>query len=349
MKRLVVTFAVLSFFIGGLFSVVPGVAHAKPIQLTYSGFWGPTHPISKLAESWIKEVEKRTNGQVKIIFYPGQTLTKAAVTYDAVVNGLADIGLSCLQYNRGRFPIMDVINLPLGYPSGAVTTAIVNEIFEKFAPEELSDTKIFYLHSHGPGFIHTKGDPIRKMEDLKGMKIRSHGPTAEMLKCLGGTPVALPMPELYQALQKGVVQGGICPMEGVQCFRISEVTNTTLACYDIAYSLAFFVNMNKAKWDSLPADVQKVIEEVNQEWIIKTGQAWDWTDHTGFQFDLSCGNTIVGVDAKEAKRMKKAVRPVVDMYLKQAKDKGIDAKPVLDYVEKRLKDAKNGKFKSKYM
>ena len=96
----------------------------------------------------------------------------------------------------------------------------VLEVYEKFKPQELSDTKVMYLHSHGPGFIHTKG-VVHKMEDLKGLKIRSHGPTAETLKCLGGTPVALPMPELYQALQKGVVQGGICPMEGMKGFRIS--------------------------------------------------------------------------------------------------------------------------------
>ncbi len=324
-------------------------AQAGPVKMTYSCFFPPTHANSKLAEAWCEEIEKRTGGKVQIAYYPGQTLTKGTQCYDGVVNGISDIGFSILQYTPGRFPVMDVINLPIGIPSGTVATAILNEINEKFQPKELNDTKVMYLHSHGPGLINTKEKPVRKMEDLKGLKIRSHGPTAEMIKHLGGTPVALPMPELYQALQKGVVQGGVFPLEAQKGWRLAEVTDYTSACFSTAYGLGFFVVMNKDKWNSLPPDVQKTIEEINIEWTFKQGQIWDDIDFKGVQFLLSKGNTIVGVDDKEAARRAKAVKPVMDAYAKNLEAKGLPGKEVLEFVQKRLKDANKGKFTSKYM
>lgn len=337
-------------FVGLTFFTVGAIqTEAGPTEFTYSNFFPPTHIQSRLAEAWCKEVEKRTNGRVKIAYYPGQTLTKAKQCYDGVVTGLSDIGFSILQYTRGRFPLMDIINLPLGYPSGKVATAIINEVYEKFTPEELSDTKVMYLHSHGPGFIHTKGKAIHTMDDLKGLKIRSHGPTAEMLKALGGTPVAFPMPELYQSLQKGVVNGGIFPMEANKGWRLAEVTDYAAACYSTAYGLGFFSVMNKDKWSNLPDDIQKIINEINAEWVIKHGEAWDTSDIGGIQFFLGAGNSIIGIGPEESERWRKAVQPVMDIYVKETSAKGLPGKEVLQYVEKRLEDARKGKFTSKYM
>lgn len=349
MKKKIFLFFVCAFIGLAFMTAGPLKVQAATVELTYSCFFPPTHIQSKLADAWCKEVEKRTNGQVKIAYYPGQTLTKAKQCYDGVVEGLSDIGFSILQYTRGRFPIMDVINLPMGYLSGEVATAIINEVNEKFTPKELSDTKVMYLHSHGPGFIHTKDKPVQKMEDLKGLKIRSHGPTAEMLKCLGGTPVAFPMPELYQALQKGVVNGGIYPLEANKGWRLAEVTDYAAACYSTAYGLGFFVVMNKDKWNALPADIRKTIEGINSEWIIKHGQAWDESDFAGLQFFLSKGNSILGIGPQESARWKKAVLPVIAAYQKEVEGKGLPGKDVLDYVQKRLEEADKGKFTSKYI
>ena len=349
MKKKIFLFFLVTFAGVAFLSMDSFAAQAAPVELTYSCFFPPTHIQSKLAEAWCREVEKRTDGKVKIAYYPGQTLTKAKQCYDGTVEEISDIGFSILQYTRGRFPIMDVINLPLGYPSGIVATAIINEVNDKFQPKELSDTKVMYLHSHGPGTIHTKDKAVHKMADLKGLKIRSHGPTAEMLKCLGGTPVAFPMPELYQALQKGVVNGGIYPMEANKGWRLGEVTDYAISCNPIGYGLGFFVVMNKDKWDKLPDDVKKTIEEINQEWVIKHGEAWDSSDLIGIKFFLDKGNTIIGINPNEAARWKKAVQPVMDQYEKEVKGKGLPGDKVLNYVQKRLKDAEKGKFKSKYI
>jgi TRAP-type C4-dicarboxylate transport system substrate-binding protein len=302
-----------------------------------------------MASSWCKEVEKRTNGKVKITYYPGQSLTKGPESYDGVVNGLSDLGQSVLQYTRGRFPLMDFINLPLGYKSGSVSTAIINEANEKFKPKELSDTKVMYLHAHGPGIIHTRDKAVHNMADLKGLKIRSHGPTAEMLQHLGATPVAFPMPELYQSLQKGVVAGGVFPMEAAKGWKLAEVTKYHIMCRPIAYSLGFFVVMNKKKWDSLPPDVQKVIEEINVEWAKKQGQTWDKADEEGTVFAKSKGGEMIEIAADEAEKWAKAVKPVQGTYLKEAKEKGVPGDEVLKYVLERLEAANKGTFKSKYL
>ncbi len=329
--------------------VFPAAAAAETVNLTFSDFFPAPHFNAKLAAAWCKEVEKRTNGAVKITYYPGQSLTKGTECYDGVVSGLSDLGQSVLQYTRGRFPLSDFINLPLGYPSGEVATAIINEFYEKFKPKELSDTKVMYLHAHGPGFIHTKDKPVHKMADLKGLKIRSHGPTAEMLKALGATPVAFPMPELFQALQKGVVNGGIFPMEANKGWKLAEVVNYAMANYAMAYSLGFFVVMNKGKWEALPDETKKIIEEINQEWPKLHGQAWDKADYEGVRYFLSLGGQMIGIEPQEAQRWAQTVQPVVEGYLKETKAKGLPGEEVLKFTQAHLEAARKGKFKSKYL
>ena len=165
----------------------PATAEAASVKLTYSNFFPPGHIQSKLAESWCKEVEKRTNGEVVVEYYPGQTLTKARQVYDGVVEGLSDVGFSVLAYTRGRFPVMAAVDLPLGYTSGRVATQVINAVYKKFMPKELMDTQVMYLHAHGPGLIHTKTKAVRKMEDMKGLKFRGHGTSALVVQAQSGT------------------------------------------------------------------------------------------------------------------------------------------------------------------
>ena len=200
-------------------------ADAASVKLTYSNFFPPAHIQSKLAETWCKEVEKRTNGAVVVEYFPGQTLTKARQVYDGVVEGISDVGFSVLAYTRGRFPVISAVDLPLGYTSGTVATKVVNAVYNKFKPKELLDTQVMYLHAHGPGLIHTKDKPVRKMGDMKGLKFRGHGTSALVVKALGGTPVPKPMPETYQMLQKGVVNGAVYPFEANKGWKLGEVTN----------------------------------------------------------------------------------------------------------------------------
>jgi len=280
-------------------------SQAAPIKLTYSNFFPPTHIQSKLAESWCREVEKRTNGRVKVEYYAGQTLTKARQCYDGVVTGLSDIGFSVLAYTRGRFPVMAAVDLPLG---------------------------------HGPGLVHTKGKMVSKLEDMKGLKLRGHGTSALVIRALGGTPVPMPMPETYQSLQKGVVEGSVYPWEANKGWKLGEVTDYCTAAFSAAYTTSFFVVMNKAKWNSLPADVKKIISAINEEWIIKHGEAWDSSDFAGIQFFLSKGGVIIGLNSKESARWKEAVSPLIDDFVAKMNKKGFKGREIVDFTMKTLED-----------
>jgi len=121
-----------------------------------------------------KEIEKRTAGKVQITVFPGGTLTPADKCYDGVVKGLSDIGFSVLAYTRGKFPLTEVVDLPLGSKTGLASTKLINEYYKKFKPKELDEVKVMYLHGHGPGILHTKA-AVNKLEDMKGKKIRCTG------------------------------------------------------------------------------------------------------------------------------------------------------------------------------
>lgn len=339
MKKSVFVFT-LALIIGIAFTVGnAGDIRAETIKLTYSNFFPPTHIQSKLAEQWCREVEKRTNGRVKVEYYAGQTLTKAHQCYDGVLEGLSDIGFSVLAYTRGRFPVMSAVDLPLGYTSGVVATRVVNAVYEKYKPKELANTQVMYLHAHGPGLIHTKGKAVRKLEDMKGLKFRGHGTSAQVVTALGGTPVPKPMPETYQMLQKGVVDGGVYPFESNKGWKLGEVTDYLTASFSCAYTTSFFVVMNRDKWESLPADVQKTMGAINKEWAVKHGEAWDTSDMVGIRFFLNQGNEIIGLDEKEAERWKAAVQPIIDEYIDVLNKQGYPGKEIVDFITQVLNES----------
>lgn len=341
MRIMLRTFLV-SLFIITMFAGSAPMAQAAEITLTYSNFFPPSHIQSKLAEAWCKEVEARTNGRVAIQYFPGQTLTKGKVCYDGVVNGISDIGLSVLAYTRGRFPIMEVVDLPLGYESGKMATFVVNEVYQQLHPKELMDTKVMYLHAHGPGLLHTKGKAVRKLEDLKGLKIRSTGTSAKLVKALGGTPVAKPMPECYQLLEKGVVDGSVYPVESNKGWKLGEVVDFSTASFQAAYTTSFFVVMNKDRWASLPDDIKKTIEEINKEWIAKSAEAWDSSDREGAEFLSKKGVETIKLSDEEGARWSEAVKPLLADYVKKSKSNGLDGQKALNCAQDAVKKFKQG-------
>jgi TRAP-type transport system periplasmic protein len=307
------------------------------VRLNYSIFFPASHKNSILAAEWAKEIEKRTNGKVQITLFYGGTLTPADKCYDGVVNGISDLGMSVLSYTMGRFPLTEVLDLPLGSRTGLTATRLANDFYNKFKPKELDDVKVMYLHAHGPGILHTKA-PVRKLEDLKGMKIRATGTTAKIVSALGATPVAMPMGDSYDAISRGVAEGIVCPTESLQGWKLGEVIKYSTQDFGAAYSVTFFVVMNKAKWNSLPADVQKAIEAVNAEWIDKTGNGWDEIDKAGSAFAAGLGDTVIPLSAQENTRWADAVESLFVDYVKEKAAKGLPAADALKYSRDRLKE-----------
>jgi TRAP-type C4-dicarboxylate transport system substrate-binding protein len=203
------------------------------------------------------------------------------------------------------------------------------------APLELADVKVLYIHAHGPGLLSTK-KPVRTLEDMRGLKIRSTGLSAKIVEALGGAPVAMPQGDTYEALQKGVVEGTFSPIETLKGWRQAEVIDYTTQCTGIGYTTAMFVVMNLDKWKSLPKELQKIVEEVSGEWVDVHGEAWDQSDDEGRAYTLSEGNEIIDLSEEENKRWVAAVQPIIDDYITATGEKGLPAEKAVKVIKELI-------------
>jgi TRAP-type C4-dicarboxylate transport system substrate-binding protein len=332
--------AVLVMFLS-IFLLSNVEAQQKTISLNYSNLLPGNHKISLVAQEWCNEVEKRTNGGVKITMFHGGTLTPATQAYDGVVKGVSDVAVSVFSYHRGRFPLTEFSDLPIGVKSCLTAAKMFTEYYKKFKPKEMEDVKVMYLHGNPPSIVHTVKSPVLKLEDLKGLKMRMTPLGTPIAKALGATPVAMPMGDAYDALSKNVVDGGFIPFEALEGWKLGEVLKFSTESYSVGFTSAWYVIMNKAKWDSIPPDMQKTIEKVNAEWVEKIGKAWDDIDRSGKAFALKQGIKVFTLSKEEGARWVKAVQPVLDDYVKMTKEKGLPGDEVLkfalDYLKKNQK------------
>ncbi len=334
--QLTVCVAVLLFL--PLHSSCAKPAPAETIKLTYSNFFPPTHLHSVLADRFCQEVKKRTNGRVEITHYPGGTLTPAPKVYDGVVSGISDIGMSVLSYTMGRFPASELIDMPHAYPNGWVATKVANDFYQRFQPKEFDDVHVLYFHAHGPGVVFTTKKPVRTIEDLKGLVIRSTGVGAKIVEALGARGYGASQAEAYELMSKGTVDGSFTPREVLKGWKQAEVVKYVTGCYDIGYTATMFVVMNKAKWNSLPDDIKKVFTELSKEWIEKHGMVWTYYDKAGIDYFLTfAGREVIQLPKEEMARWVKATEPLIDQYIREKTAMGLPASDFQAYLVKRVK------------
>ena len=323
--------AVMTLF----FAVLTSYGADKVITLRYANLFPPTSKVSVISEEWCKEVEKKTNGRVKVQYFPAASLSRPAETYDDVMRGVVDIGMSFCGYTGGRFPLTEVIDLPLGYKTSYQATNLANAYLEKFKPKEFDGTKVMYLHTSPPHRLFTK-KPVEKLADITGLKIRSTGTSAEVVKALGGVSVAMPMSDAYDALQKGVADGIVGPFEPLVGWRLIEVVNDG-TLFSSAYVNVSYVVMNKDKWQSIPPEDQKIIEQINKEWIEKEGKLWDQLEDEAQKLFLDKGKKVIQLSGEEDALWTKRLQPVLAKYVENMKAKGLPGPEALDFCIEYLK------------
>ncbi|MDT3697782.1 MAG: TRAP transporter substrate-binding protein [Thermincola sp.] len=323
---------------------------AKPVSLTLAHFWPATHEMeTKIVAGYIAEIDKATGGKVKITSYPAGTLTPSNETYDGVTKGVADIGISAYSYNRGRFPVVESFLLPgLEYNNSSAASAALVEGIAQLNPQELQDTHHMFSFAAGPGDLYTK-KPVRSLEDLKGMQVgATAGLRADAVGLLGATPVVQPMPEWYESLSKGVMDGGVSPVEVLQGFRLGEVSADYITLTPFLYNQAFFVVMNNDKWNSLPADLQQAITDVNKKYFTEVIAPWfDSIDEKGMKWvkEKKKVEVITLSDAEKAKWMEK-LQPLEATYIKTLNEKGLPGEDIMKTV-RELTDKANAEFPEK--
>jgi len=326
--------SVFCFLVSLTIISVPAIG-AKTIDLTYSNFFPPTHGHGIQGANMAKEIEKRTNGRVKISYFPGGTLTKPRVCYDGVVKGISDIGQSCFAYTRGRFPLMEAVDLPLGYKSGKVASSVAYEFYKRMRPKELRDVKVLTIHAHGPAALLSRKD-VNSLDEIKGMKIRCTGLAAKMAKYLGAAAVAMPQNQAYEALQKGVVEGSFAPIEVLKGWKQGEVIDYVIETKALGYTTAMFVVMNKKKYESLPPDIQRIFDEVGEEWVDRHGDVWDSIDREGLKFTIELGKKIHALSPAQEKLWLQSISPIIIEYQAKMEKKGLPAKKAVKVLRELI-------------
>ncbi len=304
--------------------------------------WGPMHAL----QPWVKQVEEAGKGRIKMEVFPSQTLIKGIDMWRGVRTGIADIGWCVQGYWPEQTPLSDVMSLPfLPIKSAEQGASVLWRIYEKFPQiqKEYGDIQPLVLYTTSPNFLITSKKQVKTLDDMKGLKIRTlGGPPIEMARALGASPAVMPMPDLYQALDKGVFDGAAVPWEAIHAFRLYEVAkNVTIVPFYASY---FSLCANRQKIQSLPKDVRDaLLSKGGLEGSKFWGKNFFDTAQQGVEERVKAsGITLNRYDlpAAEVERWKKiAGEPLWDQWVKKMEGKGHkEARQVLDTVLEMLKN-----------
>ncbi|MDP3082541.1 MAG: TRAP transporter substrate-binding protein [Rubrivivax sp.] len=284
-------------------------------------------PANALAP-WAAKVEKESAGRIKVQLFPSMQLGgKPPELFDQAKDGIADVVWTVLGYTPGRFPKSEVFELPFSSGSAEASSRAFYEYVQKNAMDEFKDVKLIAVHTHGPGLFHSQ-NPINKLEDLKGMKVRGGSRVINiMLEQLGAVPVGMPVPAVGEALSKGVISATTIPWEVVPALKVQQIVknHTGFSGDKGLYTQTFAVAMNKAAYEKLPADLKKVIDNNSGiQTAAAFGKVMDDADKVGLSLAQKAGNKVVTLDAAETARWQRAAAGVRAVWYKEVGDKGID-------------------------
>jgi TRAP-type transport system periplasmic protein len=310
----------------------PADPEAEGVDLQWSyAFFAPagTFPGRQM-ERWAELVTERTNGQVQVETFPGGTLLAAPDIYDGVIQGVADIGLGSPGYDVGRFPLLSGVALPVGFPNATVASLVMHDLMEEFEPEELTnDFKIITVFTTEPGFIQTI-EPVQTLDDLSGLTLRGAGGGLDVLAALGADPVGMPMPEVPEAVQTGVIEGYLTSREVLQDFGLAEQIRYVTDYPTVV--VTFAAVMRQSDWDELPSDIQGVIEELSREMTLWTGEYHDQENVGGALewAEQEHGLEVIELDDGESARWDERLEPLVEQWVSEVEGMGLPAREFLD-------------------
>lgn len=310
----------------GLLTLANHAAQAQAtVELKLSHFLPAVHGMhTDFMEPWGKEIERRSNGALKVTIFPGgSSFGDVARQFDQVRAGVVDIAHGLHGIPRGRFPRSSVIDLPFLTESANAATRTLWALYPTYLKEEYPGVKVLALHAHNGGLIHTRDKPITQMTDLKGLRIRTPSPAVSMmLEALGATPVGLPPGQVYENLQKGAIDGSVFPWDPVASFKLAEVLKYHLDAR--TYTVSFFFVMSQTKYDSLPAEARKAIDDASGDALIeKFGAWWNKWDQAGLDSAKARGNVIARLDDAERAKWREALAPMTEAYLAQIEKQGV--------------------------
>ncbi|MEO4043081.1 TRAP transporter substrate-binding protein [Hoeflea sp. CAU 1731] len=304
---------------------------AQEVTLRMHQFLPPQANVPKhVLQPWADKVEEESDGRIKVELYGAMSLGGTPPQLiDQARDGAVDIVWTLPGYSPGRFPRAEVFELPFMMSNAEAGSKAYWDLFESdMKDEDFKDFKILGAWMHGPGVIHAKGDGVHKLEDMQGLKLR--GPTRvinNLLSETGATPIGMPVPAIPEALSKNVIDGTVIPYEVTTALKIPELveTHTEFSGDKALYTAVFVLAMNKAKYDSLPDDLKKVIDNNSgAEFSAFAGRTMQEYDKPGREAAEAADNEIVILDEAEVARWKEVAQPVIDNWIAEMNEKGID-------------------------
>jgi TRAP-type C4-dicarboxylate transport system substrate-binding protein len=316
-----------------------GVSQEK-VTLRFANYFAGESGPGMIGQEFADDVKELTGGAVEIEYYPGGMLLAADKMYDGVMEGIADIGFSNLGYTFGRFPVTEVLDLPLGFPNAWVSNHVAAEFYKEFMPKEWEDTHVLTLHTSPANNILTVSKPVTKPEDMKGLILRGTGYIGKLVEALGGTPRPVTMPDAYDNLAKGVIDGLLIPYETTKTFRYGEVTNYVTEVWPLGQVYTFYIVMNKNTWNKLTPDTQDLITRyVEDEYLEKLAQMWNRIDIEGKEYAIESGYEILEIPPDELGRWQELASNVISDFTETLVAAGHSKEEVegwLFFIEERI-------------
>lgn len=290
---------------------------------------------TNLLHPWADRVEAASNGRIKIERYPAMQLGGTPPQLiDQAQDGTVDIVWTLPGYTPGRFPTTEVFELPFIMTNAKAASQAYWDMFETHMRDgEFADVHMIATWVHGPGVIHSR-QKVETLDDLKGLKLRAPSRIVNtLLGHLGATPVGMPVPAVTEALSRGVIDGAVVPWEVAPSVKIEELVghHTEFAEGEALYTATFVLAMNKARYEALPDDLKKVIDDNSGR---ELSGLFGWTqehyDGPARQLAVDRGNEIVRLDAEATAAWKEASQPVIDGWIEEMNGRGLDGQALVD-------------------
>ncbi len=322
-----------------------GAASAQEYTFKLHHFLGAKSPAqTRMLEPWARAVEENSGGKVKIEIFPSMSLGgKPPELIQQARDGVVDLIWTVNGYTPGSFPRTEVFELPGVYLNDpAATNLAMRDMFAEDLAEDYAGVEVMFLHVHAGQAIHMVDKLVRKPEDFAGLKLRIPTRTgAWVIEALGAAPVAMPVPELPQALSKKVVDGALIPWEIIPPLRLQEQTKYQIEGADETRlgTTTFQVSMNKARWDSLPDDIKKAFRDASgEDWVREVGAIWRGSDDFGIELAVKSGNEHITLTEDETQAIMQKLEPVTDRWIEEVSAKGIDGAGLVEKARSLIAD-----------
>jgi TRAP-type C4-dicarboxylate transport system substrate-binding protein len=320
----------LALLLGLMLTATPHAGAQPQSELKLAYFVGDRHAMSQWLIKWSGKLERDSGGRLLIKRFPASQMGPVQQHYDFARTGQADIVWFLHGATPGRFPLTELIQLPYLVGSAEIGTKVLNdaELRGQHLDAEHKGVKVLLLFTHQPGNVHTTKKPIRRVEDLKGLRIRFASPTIrDFVAALGGTPVGVSPTEQVEQLQKGTIDGVFIDYGGAGiAFKMGGILKYSTEMY--SYVSSFGLAMHEDTWQRLPPDLQELVTRSVSGVEKEVGEAWDGLDGPGKSALLDGGGQAIELSPEEQARFRKIGAEVTEAKLKELEGKGLPARAV---------------------